>query len=291
MKKLHGIDFRKEGKQLLGDYAMIVLGTLIAGWSFTAFFIPCDIAPGGVTGIATVLAKALPMTVGTLSFILNVPLFLMGWRAVGWRFAVRSFAAMMLLSLFIDVLPGYDLTENVMLAAVFGGVLLGAGLGLVVRAGATTGGTDMAARMVHGAAGFLSIPVILFAIDGLVVLVAGMAFGVEAALWALVALYVSSVAMDMVIKGFNTAMQFVIITREPETIIRRIHEELERGCTQLSATGTYSGREIGTLLCVVSRIETPRLKKIVAEADPQAFVTVCNVHEALGEGFAGIRAG
>ena len=289
MQRLHEIDFKKEGKQLIRDYAMIVLGTLIAGYSFTAFFLPYDIAPGGVTGVSTILAQALPLTVGVLSFLINVPLFLLGWRTVGWRFAVRSFVAMLLLSLFIDVLPLHDLTGDVMLASVFGGVLLGVGLGLVVRAGATTGGTDMAAKMIHNHIGFVSIPAILFAIDGVVVTVAGLAFGVEAALWALVTLYVSTQAMDLVIKGFNTAMQFVIITREPDEIVRRIHQDLERGCTRLSATGTYSGEAVGTLLCVVSRIETPRLKKIVAEIDPRAFVTVCDVHEALGEGFTGMH--
>lgn len=289
MQRFREIDFAKEGEQLAKDYALLVLGTLIAGYSFSAFFLPYDIAPGGVTGIATVLADFLPVSVGVLSFIINVPLFLLGWRTVGWRFAVRSFAAMCLLSLFIDVLPQGDLTGDIMLASVFGGVLLGVGLGMVVRAGATTGGTDMAAKMVHQAIGFVSIPVILFAIDGFVVLIAGVVFGVEAALWALIALFVSTQAMDMVIKGFNTAMQFMIITSREEEIIARIHTQLERGCTRLMAEGTYSGRPVGALICVISRTEAPRLKKIVAEIDPQAFVTVCDVHEALGEGFSGIH--
>lgn len=289
MQTFKTIDFKKEGKQLVRDYLMILLGTTIAGYSFSAFFIPHDIAPGGVSGIATVLASFLPFGVGMISFVLNLPLFLIGWKTVGWRFAVRSFAAMGLLSLFIDVLPGGGVTGNVLLAAVFGGVLLGMGLGMVVRGGATTGGTDMAAKMVHNAVGFLSIPVILFAIDGVVVVIAGLTFGVEAALWALITLYVSTIAMDMVIKGFNTALQFTIITTNPEPIIARIHTQLERGCTRLMAHGTYSRQEVGTLLCVVSRIEAPRLKKIVAEEDPRAFVTVCGVHEALGEGFTGIH--
>ena len=93
--------------------------------------------------------------------------------------------------------------------------------------------------------------------------------------------------MDMIIKGFNTAIQFMIISNASEEIVRRIHRDLERGCTRLMAEGTYSGQPVGTLICVVSRVEAPRLKKIVAEIDPKAFVTVCNIHEALGEGFAG----
>lgn len=289
MQKFKEIDFTREGRQMVKDYLLIVIGTLIAGWPFGSFFLPYDIAPGGVTGISTVLSQCLPLSVGTLSFLINVPLFLLGWRTVGWRFAVRSFVAMTLLSLFIDILPTGDLTGNVMLAAVFGGVLLGVGLGMVVRGGATTGGTDMAAKMLHQFIGFMSIPAILFAIDGMVVIVAALVFGVEAGLWALITLFVSSYAMDMVIKGFNTAMQFMIISNHSEAIVRRIHGEIDRGCTRLMAEGTYSGKPVGTLLCVVSRMEAPRLKKIVAEIDPKAFVTVCNVNEALGEGFTGIH--
>ena len=288
MQKIKEINFTKEGRQLLKDYALIALGTFLAALSLPLFFLPYDIAPGGISGISTVLASVLPLSVGLISFVLNVPLFLIGWRTVGWRFAVRSFIAMTLMSLFIDLVPVRDVSGNVMLASVFGGVLLGVGLGLVVRAGATTGGTDMAAKMIHSRVAFLPIAAILFLIDGLVVAVAALAFGLQAALWALIALFVSSQAMDSVIKGFNTAMQFMIISRDAEEIVRRIHTEIDRGCTRLMAEGTYARKPVGTLLCVVSRTEAPRLKKLVAEIDPDAFVTVCNVHEALGEGFTGI---
>ena len=182
-------------------------------------------------------------------------------------------------------MPEFDLAGNMMLAAIFGGVTMGAGLGLVVRAGATTGGTDMAAMIVHEHWNMFTVPMVLFAIDGIVVIIAALNFGVQAGLFALVSLYTSTKTMDSVIKGFNTAMQFLIISVKQEEIIRRIHNEMERGCTRLEATGTYEGRKNGALLCVVSRMEASRLKKIVAECDPHAFVTVCDVHEALGEGF------
>lgn len=284
------IDLRKEGRQLAKDYALVAVGSLLLALSLTSFFIPYDIAPGGVSGLSTVLASVLPLSVGVLSFLLNLPLFMIGFRTVGWRFAVRSFISMTLVSIFIEALPPVDLTGDVMLASMFGGVIMGVGLGLVVRAGATTGGTDMAAKMLHRLLPFLTIPVILFVIDGLVVVVAALRFGIQAAFYALISLYVSTVAMDAVIKGVNTAMQFMIITSHPEAITRRIHAELGRGCTRLEAEGTYSHAPVGTLLCVVSRLEAARLKKIVAEEDSRAFVTVCNVHEALGEGFSGMDA-
>ena len=288
MEKQKTIDWRREGRQLVRDYLLVVIGELVTAASFSWFFLPYDVAPGGVTGIATVLSSLTGLSVGLLSFLINVPLFLAGWRQVGWRFAVRSFIAMVLLSLFIDLLPQVNPAGDIMLATVFGGVLLGVGLGMVVRAGATTGGTDMAAKMIHRLAGFLSIATILFIIDATVVIIAAMAFGIQAGLWALIALFISSKAMDVVIKGFNTAMQFLIITRETDEIVRRIHGDLDRGCTRLKAFGTYSGEEMGALLCVVARTEAARLKKVIAEADPNAFVTVCDVHEALGEGFTGM---
>lgn len=288
MDKLRSINWQREGRQIARDYAMVVTGSLLLALAFIWFFIPHDIAPGGVTGIATVIAHLTGLNVGFLSFVINLPLFLAGWRQVGWRFAIRSFIAMMLVSVFIDTIPGADLSGDPMLASAFGGVVMGVGLGIVVRAGASTGGTDMAAKMIHKLISFVTIPVVLFMIDAAVVLVAALVFGLKAAFFALIALYTSTIAMDAIIKGFNTAMQFVIITRNPHSIIHRIHHELERGCTSLKATGTYSGEEIGTLLCVISRMEVARLKKLIAEEDPLAFVTVCSVHEALGEGFAGM---
>ena len=287
MQKFKEIDLIKEGKQLAADYALIVIGTILSGFAFSQFFLAHDLAPGGVTGISTILASFLPLKVGTLSFLINVPLFILGWKAVGWRFAVRSFVAMSLMSLFIDVIPVGDLSGNVMLAAVFGGTLMGIGLGLVVRAGATTGGTDMAAQMIHNLIGFASVATVMLAIDAAVVLVAALVFGIPAGLWALITIFVATKAMDAVIKGFNTAMQFMIISNHSEEIVRRIHRDIDRGCTRLMAEGTYSGKPVGTLICILSRTEAPRLKKIVAEIDPHAFVTVCDVHEALGRGFTG----
>ena len=285
--KLHEINLAKEGRQLMTDYTLIVLGTFLGGAAFEWFFLPYSIAPGGVTGISTVLAHYLPLGVGTLSFMINVPLFLLGWKNVGWHFAMRSFIAMTLMSVFIDIVPPHDVSGNVMLAAIFGGVMLGVGLGLVVRAGATTGGTDMAAQMIHNVIGFASLAMVLLAIDAAVVGVAALTFGMEAGLWALITLFVATKAMDMVIKGFNTAMQFMIISNQSEEIVRRIHRDIDRGCTRLMAEGTYSGKPVGTLICILSRTEAPKLKKIVAEIDPHAFVTVCDVHEALGRGFTG----
>ena len=286
MGKSKEIDWKRERGQIIKEYLVIILGTFLVAIAFKGFFLANNIAPGGVTGIATILANFLPLGVGFISFLVNLPLFALGWKHVGWRFAVRSFVAMILLSLFIDVLPEKDLAGDMLLSAIFGGVIMGAGLGLVVRSGSTTGGTDLAAMLIHHFAPFLPVSSILFLIDAVVVTMAAICFGLQAGLFALVTLFVSSKTLDAVIKGFNTAMQFLIISSKEQEIISRIHNELNRGCTSLQATGTYSGTKTDALLCVVSRMEAARLKKILSEVDPQAFVTVCDVHEALGEGFS-----
>ncbi len=271
---------------LIRDYCMILLGALITGASYTYFFIPNNIAPGGITGIATVLNHLIGWPpVGTLSFILNIPLFLLGYRSGGKLFVLRSFIAMMLLSLFIDVLPGDPVTDDGMLASIFGGILLGLGLGLVLRAGATTGGTDLAAQMVHKRFSFISVGTFLFGIDCMVILLAGVVFDVQAALVALIALYVSTKVMDMVIKGWNTEEQMMIISDFAPEIARRINTEMDRGATFIEATGAYTGEKRGMIYCVVTRAQIMQIKAIVSSVDPHAFVTVSAAHEVMGEGF------
>ena len=271
---------------LVRDYGMMLVGALITGASYAYFFVPNNIAPGGVTGIATVLNHLIGNPpVGTLSFILNIPLFLLGYRSGGKRFVFRSFAAMMLLSLFIDILPGAPITDDGMLASIFGGILLGIGLGMVLRAGATTGGTDLAAQMVHNRFSIISVGTFLFGIDCLVILLAGVVFDVQAALVALIALYVSTKVIDTVIKGWNTEQQMMIISDQAREIAGRITSEMNRGATFIEATGAYTGEKRGMLYCVVTRAQIMQVKGIVAGIDPHAFVTVSDAHEVMGEGF------
>lgn len=279
---------RKKSKYypFVRDYAMIVIGTLIMGASYAYFFVPNNIAPGGVTGVATVLNYLIGQPpVGTLSFILNIPLFLLGYRTGGKRFVFRSFLSMMLLSLFIDILPGAPVTTDGMLASIFGGILLGIGLGVVLRAGATTGGTDLAAEMVHRHFSFITVGTFLFGIDCLVILLAGIVFDVQAALVALIALYVSTKVIDMVIKGWNTEQQMMIISDKAADIAARIISEMDRGATFIDATGAYTGEKRGMIYVVVTRAQIMQVKSIVADIDLHAFVTVSEAHEVMGEGF------
>lgn len=266
-------------------WGQIVLGCLIGALAYPWFLVPNHIAPGGLTGLATVFNYLFGWPVGTTSLLMNIPLFLIGFKSMGGGFAIRSLAATLLFSLFIDLLPLGCLTQDPMLASVFGGALLGAGIGLILRAGATTGGTDMAARMVHKHLPYLSVGMILFAIDGIVVVLAGIYIHIEHALYAFISIYVSSMLINVVVDGLTTEKACYVITSAYEQVKTEVMTELNRGVTLLSAKGGFSGEERPILLCVVSAQEVARLKMIVRRTDDKAFVFISDAHEVLGEGF------
>jgi len=271
-------------EQLL-SYAQIAMGSLIGAVAYPLFLTPNHIAPGGLTGLATVLNYLFQWPVGITSLLLNVPLFVIGYRAMGRVFAFRSLVATLLFSLLIDLIPLPAATQQPLLAAIFGGVLLGVGLGLILRGGATTGGTDMAARMLHSRFQHISVGAILFAIDCIVVLLAGVSIEIEYALYALISIYVSSKIIDMVMNGITSEKACYVISSQYEQIKRVLMDELERGVTVLSAEGGFTGEQRPVLLCVLSAQEVGRLKAIVRMADEQAFVFISDTHEVLGEGF------
>ncbi len=272
--------------EYISAYVQIVLGCLLGAVSYPMFLVPNHIAPGGLTGLATVINYIWPaLPVGITSLALNVPLFIIGYRSMGKVFAFRSLIATILFSLLIDLIPLEPLTDDPMLGAIFGGVLLGIGLGLILRGGATTGGSDMAARMLHNRFQFLSVGAILLFIDCVVVFMAGFTIKAESALYAFISIFVSSKAVDLVLVGMTREMACYVITSQYERVSGDIMEQLSRGVTLLSAKGGYSGMERPVLLCVLSQQEVGRLKAIVRAADKTAFVFISDAHEVLGEGF------
>ncbi len=270
-------------------WAQILLGCVLGAAAYPLFLTPNNIAPGGITGVAMILYYLFRLPVGTVSLVLNIPLFIAGYRTMGKLFAFRSLAATVLFSLLIDILPLQPMTVDPLLGTLFGGVVLGAGLGLILRGGATTGGTDMLARMVHRRFQFISTGTFLFAMDFLVVACAGIFMGTTEALYALISIYVSSRVIDAVMIGFSGNKACMIISPCWEAIRDRIMKEMNRGVTQLSAKGGYTGEERPTLLCVVSRQEVAAVKSIVREEDESAFMIILEAHEAIGDGFSGIQ--
>lgn len=266
-------------------YGQILLGSVLGAIAYPLFLVPNHIAPGGLTGIATILNYLFHWPVGMTSLLLNIPLFLVGYRSMGRVFALRSLVATLLFSLLIDIIPLPPMTTDPLLGALFGGVLLGLGLGLILRGGATTGGTDMAARMVHNRFQHISVGALLFGIDGLVVALAGIGIQAEYALYAFISIYASSKLIDVVMTGLSSDKACYIISARSEAIKRELMSELDRGVTVLHAEGGFSGDERPVLLCVLSAQELGRLKAIVRTEDESAFVFITDAHEVLGEGF------
>ena len=273
-------------REFITGYLQILAGCLLGAAAYPAFLIPNNIAPGGLTGVATILNYLFHWPVGTVSLLLNVPLFIIGYRSMGKIFAFRSLIATALFSLLIDVLPIRPVSEDPLLGTLFGGVVLGAGLGLILRGGATTGGTDMIARMVHRRLPFISVGMFLFAIDCLVVLGAAVAIGTEQALYAFINIYVCSKVIDAVMMGFGGNKACFIMSARWEAVTARLMKEVGRGVTHLEARGAYTGKQQPVVLCVAARQEIMLVKRIVQEEDEKAFMFITEAHEALGEGFS-----
>ena len=280
----------KQIKQQLYSWFQIVAGVFVCALAYDMFLIPNEIAPGGFTGIAQLVSHGTGWPVGTITLCLNIPLFLLSARSLGLTFGIRSLAATIGLSLMIDLLPipsviPADTTERMLLATVFGGVLGGAGFGLIIRGGATTGGSDMLAKLVKQRIPSVSIGGVMFAVDALVIIASAFVFDIVSAMFALISTFLMSYVIDMLVDGLSSARAYFIISDHHEAIAQRIMTELERGVTAMNGRGMYSGSSKDVLLCVVNRTESVHLRAIVAEIDPSAFMIATNVHEALGEGF------
>ncbi len=271
-------------------WLQIVLGCVIGAAAYPTFLDPGKIAPGGLTGVAMIMKHLWGWDIGITSLILNVPLFIVGYKAMGRVFAFRSLVATILFSLMIDLLPLKEIPVEPILGTLYGGILLGIGLGFILRGGATTGGTDMAARMVHKYLPFLSVGMFLFLIDCVVVIAAWIFIGSSEALYALICIFVSGKAVDVVMLGLSSNKACFVISDQWERVSRRLMDEMERGVTQLSARGAYTGTERPVVLCVLPPQEVARLKEIVRQEDEKAFMFITEAHEALGEGFSSLMS-
>ena len=289
MNLLEKLNKAAKREQLLA-WLQIVLGCVIGAAAYPTFLDPGKIVPGGLTGVAMILKHLWGWDIGITSLILNIPLFIVGYKAMGRVFAFRSLAATILFSLMIDLLPLKAITVEPILGTLYGGILLGIGLGFILRGGATTGGTDMAARMVHKYLPFLSVGMFLFLIDCIVVVAAWIFIGSSEALYALICIFITGKAVDMVMLGLSSNKACFVITSEWETVSRRLMTEMDRGVTQLSARGAYSGIERPVVLCVLPPQEVSRLKEIVRQEDEKAFMFITEAHEALGEGFSSLTS-
>lgn len=268
---------------------LIILGALLQALALRLFLVPARLVTGGVSGLAQLLNAYTGWPIGLMIFAGNLPLFLVGWRFLGGpRFAARTGLAVAAVSLLTDLLvfllPASGLTDDLLLNALFGGVVSGLGYGLVYRGRGTSGGSDILARILNHWRG-VSISQSYLLVDSLVILLAGLAFSWTNALYALVLLYVSGLAAEGATEGPNLMRTAMIITSQPQPIAIGILEELERGVTLLPGRGGYTGADREVLYCVISRSEVSRIKALVREIDPRAFMVIGQAYEVLGEGF------
>ena len=270
------------------QYVMILLGCLIGAASYPLFLEPNSIAPGGLTGVTTILNYYFGWPIGLTSLLLNLPLMVIGWKMISARFIVRTVLATLLFSALIDLMKFKPLIDDPMLASLFGGVLLGFGLALIIRGSATTGGTDLLARIVHRHQRAISIGAFLFAFDLFVILLAWIFLSAQHAMYAIICVFVSAKVLDQVLTGFDTGKACYIVSQKYERIEKRLILEMERGVTRLEAVGAYSGQDIKMLLCVVGRFEAVKVKTIVHEEDASAFMFITDTYETLGEGFTNL---
>ncbi|NLC76019.1 MAG: YitT family protein [Clostridia bacterium] len=274
-----------KGKNLV-HFLGIALGAAVAASGLVLFLIPNKIAAGGVSGLATVIYHLTGLPAGLTMLALNIPLFLLAAREMGIMFILKTFYGALVYSAAIDLLSLAlkPLTTDPLLASIFGGVLVGAGLAVVIRFGGSTGGTDLAARLLHRYTN-LTVGQSLMLIDTCVIAVAGIVFNLELALYGLLSLFVTTKVLDGIQEGFSYAKAAIIISEHSEAIAQGIFKELDRGVTGLSGRGLYTGNYKETLFCVVHRSEITKLKTLVASIDPAAFVVLTDVREVLGEGF------
>ena len=273
------------------DYGLIAVGMTIQAIGLRLFLVPAQLASGGVSGLSQLINHFTHWPIGLMVLIGNIPLLILGWRYLGGRrFALRTAFAIAIYSFFVDALlhlpffPQNGLTDDVVLNALYGAVMGGIGSGLVYRGQATSGGSDILARILNHWRGIPMTQSYLMT-DAVIILSAGFVFGWPKALYALVSLYVTGLVVDATMEGAGIVRTAWIITSEPGAVTQKILFELGRGVTVMNGTGAFTGAERLVLYCVLTRSEIQHLKNIVEEADPQAFMVVGAAYEALGEGF------
>ena len=276
-------------RKLLKSYGIVTVGSVILAFAFDAFYAPNQMAMGGITGMAQVVNALIPsVTVGVATFLLNVPLFLAGWKMIGFHLLASSLFSMVVSSLAMDAIallwtfPAID----PILAAVYGGALTGLGVGIVFTQGATTGGADIAARLMKLKLTWLPMGKLVMVPDFFGLAVAALAFGrVESALYGIVALYVSAKVMDGVLYGLDLSKVAYIVSDQWRTVADQLMRERGRGVTILDGEGAYTGNSKNVVYCAVKRRQAAELKELVMGIDPGAFLVLQEAHQVLGEGF------
>ena len=279
-------------KQIAWNYVLILVGTAVMALAIQCIYDRVGLVTGGFTGLTiiirnitkAVISGGIPLWFANI--VLNIPVFIYSYVKFGKKFVGRTLFATIMLSVWLYIIPGVDLSgDDYLLAALFGGVFTGVGMGIVLRAGATTGGTDMVAALIQTKMRHYSVVQIMQVMDAAIVIAGLYVFGLRSTLYAVVSIFVSTKVSDGFLEGFKNSKAALIITNHYKEVAARVMDELGRGVTGMDAKGMYTQDYKCVLYCVVSRKEIVQLKEIVNDVDPDAFVIVSDVREVLGEGF------
>lgn len=272
-------------------YAVIVIGTMLYAVGFQFFLYPNAIVVGGVSGIAMIINMLTELPVGVLTIIMNIPLFVLAWKHFGLNFIVSSLVGMLLSSVFVDLLAIYSYapTNDMLLACFIGGAIKGTGLGLVYHVGATTGGVDIVAKFARRRFPYINFGTIVLIMDCVIILVFAIVFKkIESSMYAVIAMFVTSKAIDLVLYGIDNSNVCYIISNESEQVVKAITDRLHRGVTILEGQGAYSRQNKQVLLCVVKRPQISEIRKMVTSIDENAFFIVTDAKNVYGRGFGDI---
>ena len=267
------------------EYLYVIAGAAVVALGFNLFLLPNQVASGGVSGISTILNGLFGWNPGLVQYAFNIPLFLSGVVLLGKKFGVKSFIGTLTLPLVVLLTDNWEpWTNNPLLGALFGGIVVGLGIGLVFKGNASTGGTDLLAQIITKYTG-LTLGTSVLLIDGLIATTAALVFDLEKGLYALIGLYVTTKTIDIIQLGFSQSKMVYIITLKQDEVRDAIYAEINRGVTKLPAIGGYTGQERPVLMVVVYQTEFTKLKQLIKTVDPSAFVIVSDAYEVLGEGF------
>ncbi len=278
-------------REYVVKYALVALGSALFAAGFQFFLYPNSIIVGGVSGIAMIINYLVGLPVGIMTIVLNIPLFIIAWKHFGGKFIVSSLVGMLLSSVFVDVLAviDYSPTDDMLLACLIGGAIKGLGLGLIYYAGATTGGTDIIAKFVRLRFPYINFGTIVLLTDAVIIIAFAAIFDrVEAAMYAVIAMFVVSKVIDLVLYGIDNSSVCYIISENSEQLVKDITDKLHRGVTILTGEGAYSHRDKQVLLCVIKRTQIADIRKIIKSIDENAFFIVSDAKNVFGKGFGDI---
>lgn len=280
-------------RSVLRRYGLITLFSVLFALGFDWLFVPNGIGLGGMTALGQTVNFLFPaLPVGTVVLVANIPLFLLGWKFLGGNVLLSSLYAMAATSVLVDLFDALFTFQPMepILASIFGGAIIGLSLGVIFSQGATTGGTDLIARLLKLPFGWLPMGKLLLGVDLVLLGLVSLVFrSLESAMYGLIALYISSIVTDWVLYGMDSSKVAYIITREPRTVADAVLHELDRGVTVLKGEGAWSGEKRPVLMCAFKQRQIVVLKDLVHRSDPEAFMIVCNAHEVLGLGFRRYR--